>query len=101
MSSVLGSAEQHALRKYIATPGALYQEGEGCDACHGRGVAGMRAFFEVLPVDTRVREALYAEARGEHGVAHLLEGRTPSITSQLAEAVAAGEVSLSELWDVG
>jgi type II secretory ATPase GspE/PulE/Tfp pilus assembly ATPase PilB-like protein len=98
--SVLGSAERQALRQRLPDPGSLYQEGEGCDRCHGRGVVGMRAFFEVLPVDVRVREALYAEARGERGVDRLLEGRKPSIASQLAAAVAAGDVSLSELWDV-
>lgn len=98
--SVLGSAERQALRQRLPDPGSLYQEGEGCDRCHGHGVVGMRAFFEVLPVDVRVREALYAEARGERGVDRLLEGRKPSIASQLAAAVAAGEVSLSELWDV-
>jgi len=92
--------EQEALRKHIPGAGTVYQEGEGCDLCQGRGVRGMRAFFEVLPVDVRVREALYAEARGERGVDNLLESRRPSIVSRLAEAVAAGEVSLSELWDV-
>jgi type II secretory ATPase GspE/PulE/Tfp pilus assembly ATPase PilB-like protein len=100
-ASVLGSAEQEALRRRIPDDGTPYQEGEGCGHCQGRGVSGMRAFFEVLPVDVRVREALYAEARGERGVDNLLEGRKPSIASQVAAAVAAGEVSLSELWDLG
>jgi type II secretory ATPase GspE/PulE/Tfp pilus assembly ATPase PilB-like protein len=98
-SSALGTAERQALQKLLPAQGTVYQEGSGCDACGGRGTRGARAFFEVLPVDAAVREDLYGAARGERRIPGLVSRARPSIASQVAEGVARGEVSLSEIWD--
>ncbi|GAB4266878.1 MAG: hypothetical protein Kow0092_19960 [Deferrisomatales bacterium] len=97
---VLGTAEQHALARWIAPGTPLFQEGDGCRRCEGRGTAGVRGFFEVLPVDVSVREDLYAEGRGERRMERLLARVSPSIRQQVAEASAQGEVALSELWEL-
>ncbi|MHB8766583.1 MAG: ATPase, T2SS/T4P/T4SS family [Deferrisomatales bacterium] len=97
---VLGSAETQALGRLLPGRGPYWQPGEGCPACGGRGVKGGRVYFEVLPVDAEVREALYGEARGERRLEGVLAGVQPAIRNQVAAAVAAGEVGLSEFWDV-
>jgi hypothetical protein len=98
--AVLGTAERRALGRVLGGQGAVYQEGEGCEECAGRGTRGTRAFFEVLPVDAAVREALYGQARGENRVPRLLEQVQPRVGAQVSEAVGRGEVSLSEVWDI-
>ncbi|MBI5014915.1 MAG: hypothetical protein HZB55_05410 [Deltaproteobacteria bacterium] len=97
--SALGTAERQALLKLLPGQGTVYQEGSGCDACGGRGTRGARAFFEVLPVDAAVREDLYGAARGECRIPNLAARVRPRIAPQVSEAVARGEVSLSEIWD--
>ena len=87
------------LEKLLSSRGTLYEEGEGCTSCGGRGTSGVKAFFEVLRVDAGVREALYGEARGEARIPTLLERVQPTIRSQVVQAVASGDASLAELWD--
>lgn len=98
--AVLGTAERQALGRALGAQAAVFEAGEGCDRCGGRGTRGSRAFFEVLPVDAEVREALYGQARGENRIPRLLERVRPRVGVQVAEAAARGEVSLSEVWDV-
>jgi type II secretory ATPase GspE/PulE/Tfp pilus assembly ATPase PilB-like protein len=97
---VLGTAEKQAVAKFLPETKAVFQEGDGCPRCAGRGVSGARVFFEVLPVDAAVREALYSESRGEPRLESLAQRVRPSIRTQVGAAVARGEVSLAELWDV-
>ncbi len=96
----LGTAEREALHRWLPGDLPLFQEGDGCERCGGRGVTGRRAFFEVLPVDAGVRDALYRVSWGE-GRVDAVAGRVrPGLAEQVAAAVAAGEVSLAEIWDV-
>ncbi len=97
---VLGTGERQALARMLKPDASAFQEGDGCRSCGGRGVQGARAFFAVLPVDAAAREAIYAQSRGEQRVGPLAAAVAPSIREQVAAAVAAGEVSLSELWDL-
>ncbi|NTU60215.1 MAG: hypothetical protein HGA98_04045 [Deltaproteobacteria bacterium] len=99
VEAALGTFERQAVARLLPAKGALYQEGPGCSSCEGRGTAGFRAFYELLPVDAAVREALYGQAKGERRVPELLDRVQPSIGSQVAAAVAKGKVSVSELWD--
>lgn len=98
--AVLSAAERRAVgRLLVGEPGTFYQEGPGCEECEGCGRRGSRAFFELLPVDAGVRDALYAEAKGERRIAGLVERVSPTIASQVAEAAARGEIGLSSLWE--
>ena len=99
MACVLGTGDQQAISRLVPAPGTVFQEGDGCSRCGGRGTMGAKAFFEILTVDAPVREALYGEARGEKRIEALCERVKPSIRAQVAEAVARGEIGLSELWD--
>lgn len=96
---VLGTADRQAISHLIPASSKLFQQGDGCSSCGGRGTRGARAFFEALTVDAAVREVLYGEARGERRIQVLCDRVQPSIRTQVAEAVGRGEVSLSELWD--
>ncbi len=101
VACALGTGEREALSRLLPeTEGPVFQEGDGCAACGGRGVSGTRAFFEVLAVDSRVREALYGATWGEDRIRGLVAGIEPAIRSQVAGAVARGEVGLGELWDL-
>jgi len=99
VACVLGTGDQQAISRLVPAPGTVFQEGDGCSRCGGRGTMGAKAFFEILTVDAPVREALYGEARGEKRIEALCERVKPSIRAQVAEAVARGEIGLSELWD--
>ncbi|GAB4249545.1 GspE/PulE family protein [Deferrisoma sp.] len=100
VACTLGTAEREALTRWLPEGATPFQEGEGCKRCGGRGVVGRRAFFEVLPVDVGVRDALMRVAWGEGRVDDLAARARPSVSEQVTAAVAAGEVSLAELWDV-
>ncbi len=95
----LGSVERKILEEALPAAGPLYEEGEGCEECGGRGVRGSRAFFEVLPVDAALREALHGAARGESRLESLVSAVSPSIREQVLEAVGEGGMSPNELRD--
>ena len=97
---VLGTAERELLSRWIDPDAPVYREGDGCPACEGRGVVGTRGFFEVLPVDERLRDALYRASWGEGRVEDLMRTVSPTLREQIARAVSEGGVGLTEFWEI-
>ncbi len=96
----LGPGERDALARWLPGDAGVFQEGAGCDRCGGRGLAGTRAFFQVLPVDQAARDTIYRAGWGDARLDELVRRAGPSMAEQVAGGVAGGEISLAELWDV-
>ncbi len=97
---VLGTAEREWLSRWVDPDTPLYREGEGCSACEGRAIVGTQGFFEVLPVDERLRDALYRASWGEGRIEDLTRSVAPTLREQIARAVSEGRVGVAEFWEV-
>lgn len=77
--------------------GGTLLRGAGCEECGGSGYRGRIGIFEVMPMSTRLREALVEGAAGDvlHQIA-IEEGMLTMFESGLRRALQ-GETSLAEL----
>lgn len=84
----------HFTRQGLAVPPEIF-DADGCEACDGTGHAGRIGVFEMLEVGARLRDAIDRGAN-EAEMSRLGLGAGETLLGQSLNAVAEGEVSLSE-----
>lgn len=71
--------------------------GRGCEACLHTGFRGRTGIYELLRIDSDIRELIHA-ARGHHAIRHLAASRgMRPLTESGAELVASGKTSPAEI----
>jgi type II secretory ATPase GspE/PulE/Tfp pilus assembly ATPase PilB-like protein len=78
----------------------VFQRGVGCAQCHGTGVHGRLAVYELMPVTPEIRKLIVPNADGDaiHAAA-VAAGMVP-ITARAVELARNGTISLAEAYRV-
>ncbi|MDR3417479.1 MAG: GspE/PulE family protein [Nevskia sp.] len=77
-----------------------FYRGIGCPQCHGTGVRGRLAVYELLPVTADIRRLIVPNADGDTIHATAEAAGMVSITARAVELARAGTISLAEAYRV-
>jgi general secretion pathway protein E len=97
---------QHCRQPHVPTPSEcsrlsisaednIYQA-KGCDQCKHTGYRGRTAIYELIPIDSELRQLIH-EGAGEHTLLKHARKTAPSLMADGRRRVLAGETSLEEV----
>jgi general secretion pathway protein E len=71
-------------------------QAKGCDQCKHTGYRGRTAIYELIPIDSELRQLIH-EGAGEHTMLKYARQTAPSLMTDGRRRVLAGETSLEEV----